>query len=467
MGPVRAAQAAEAHNAATAVVIAGVAGALRPGLQPGTVVVADRVLGADGEDVAILPLAPALAAEIAALGLQVRVGTVISSPGVIRGGGARARLAATGAIAVDCETASILERFRAVPAAVVRVVSDGPDRELRSVATIPGGWKALRALSAAAPALQQWTDSLGERTVLLAGPRSFCAGVERAIATVERALDRFGAPVYVRRQIVHNSHVVADLEQKGAIFVQELDEVPEDATVVFSAHGVSPGVRDEADARRLNVVDATCPLVAKVHHEVHRFSQRGYQVVMIGHAGHDETEGTLGESDELTLIETADDVATLDIRDPEKVAYITQTTLAPRDVAGIVSRLSERFPALVGPHAADICYATQNRQEALIAMAADCDLVIVVGSPNSSNAARLVEVASREGRPVHLIDGPAELRLEWLRGAGAVGVTAAASTPPGLVEDVVSALRGLGPVRVEERTVRHENVNFPLPLEVR
>jgi 4-hydroxy-3-methylbut-2-en-1-yl diphosphate reductase len=467
MGPVRAAQAAEAHTTASAVAIAGVAGALRPGLQPGTVVIADRVLGPAGEEVAVLRSAPALASEVQALGLPVAVGTVISTPEVIRGGDARARLAAMGAIAVDCETASILERFGAVPAAVVRVVADTPERELRSVATIPGGWKALRALSAAAPALQRWADSLGERTVLLAGPRSFCAGVERAIATVEKALDRFGAPVYVRRQIVHNSHVVSDLEQKGAIFVQELDEIPEDATVVFSAHGVSPRVRAEAEVRRLNVVDATCPLVAKVHHEVHRFSQRGYQVVMIGHAGHDETEGTLGESDQVTLIETPDDVATLDVRDPEKIAYITQTTLAPGDVAGIVSRLSERFPALVGPHAADICYATQNRQEALIAMAAECDLVVVVGSSNSSNAARLVEVASREHRPVHLIDGPGELRLEWLPDVQAVGVTAAASTPPRLVDEVVSTLSGLGGVRVEERVVRHENVNFPLPLEVR
>jgi 4-hydroxy-3-methylbut-2-enyl diphosphate reductase len=449
------------------VAVAGVAGGLQAGLEVGTVVVADRVLSSAGEEVAVLPAAPALAAELRAGGLEARIGTVISTPEVVRGSADRAELASTGAIAVDCETAWVLSRFPDLPAAVVRIISDTPERELRNLSTLKGGWRALRALSAAAPALESWSAALAPRTVLLAGPRSFCAGVERAIATVERALERFGPPVYVRRQIVHNSHVVGELEGKGAVFVHELDEVPAGATVVFSAHGVAPRVRIQADDLRLNVIDATCPLVAKVHHEVHRFAQRGYQVVMIGHAGHDETEGTLGESDDVTLIETAADVATLDVRDPEKIAYITQTTLAPGDVAGIVSKLGERFPALVGPHAADICYATQNRQEALVAMAADCDVIIVVGSCNSSNAARLVEVAARTGRPVHLVDGPADMRLGWLRGAGVIGVTAAASTPPGLVEDVVTTLSGLGAVRFEERAVRHEHVNFPLPMEVR
>jgi 4-hydroxy-3-methylbut-2-enyl diphosphate reductase len=449
------------------VAVAGLAGALQPGIEAGTVVVADRVLGPGGEEVATLTAAPVIATDLRARGIDARIGTLISSPVVVRGAQARARLSATGAIAVDCETASLLQRLGPVPAVVLRVISDSPERELGRPSTISDGWKALRVLTATAPALETWLAALGERTVLLAGPRSFCAGVERAISTVERALDRFGAPVYVRRQIVHNSHVVGDLERKGAVFVQELDEVPEEATVVFSAHGVAPRVRIDAESRRLNVVDATCPLVAKVHHEVHRFTQRGFQVLMIGHAGHDETEGTLGESDDVTLIETVDDLATLDVRDPDRIAYITQTTLAPGDVAGVVAKLSERFPALVGPHSADICYATQNRQEAVVAMAGECDAIFVVGSSNSSNAARLVEVASLDDRPVHLIDGPGDIRLDWLAGTATVGITAAASTPPRLVEEVVATLSGFGALRVEERTVRHENVNFPLPMEVR
>jgi 4-hydroxy-3-methylbut-2-enyl diphosphate reductase len=307
----------------------------------------------------------------------------------------------------------------------------------------------------------------GERRVLLAGPRSFCAGVERAIQTVERALERFGAPVYVRRQIVHNRHVVHDLEEKGAVFVHELDEVPDGATVVFSAHGVSPAVRQIAESRGLNVVDATCPLVAKVHHEVRRFTERGYQVVLIGHDGHDETEGTLGEADGITLVERPEDVAEIDVRDPDRLAYITQTTLSPTDVAGVVSRLSDRFPSVVGPHAADICYATQNRQDAVAAIAAECDLVLVVGSSNSSNAARLVEVASRAGTPSTLVEDETQLDPALIAGAETVGVTAAASTPPVLVTRVIAALCRLGPTRVEERVLRTEHVNFSLPQEVR
>jgi 4-hydroxy-3-methylbut-2-enyl diphosphate reductase len=307
----------------------------------------------------------------------------------------------------------------------------------------------------------------GERRVLLAGPRSFCAGVERAIETVERALDRFGAPVYVRRQIVHNRHVVRELEKKGAVFVHELDDVPDGATVVFSAHGVSPAVREAARGRGMNVVDATCPLVAKVHHEVRRFTERGYQVVLIGHDGHDETEGTLGEADGITLIERPEDVATIDVRDPERLAYITQTTLSSSDVAEVISRLSVRFPSLVGPHAADICYATQNRQDAVAAMAAECDLVLVVGSSNSSNAARLVEVAARAGVRAALIEDETQLDPDLVAATQTVGVTAAASTPSVLVSRVVAAIGDLGPIRVEERVLRTEHVNFPLPQEVR
>jgi 4-hydroxy-3-methylbut-2-enyl diphosphate reductase len=309
--------------------------------------------------------------------------------------------------------------------------------------------------------------AVGPMTVVLAGPRSFCAGVERAIETVERTIDRYGAPVYVRRQIVHNRHVVADLEQRGAVFVHELHEVPDGATVVFSAHGVAPSVRADATSRGLRVVDATCPLVAKVHHEVRRFHSRGYQVVLIGHAGHDEVEGTLGETAAITLIEDAVDITDLVVEDPTQLAYVTQTTLSSDDVAGLIGALSERFPGVVGPHAADVCYATQNRQDAVRAIAASCDLLLVVGSSNSSNTARLVEVAARAGCRAELLEDESELQLEWLRGASTVGVTAGASTPPELVQRVVEALASLGPVRIEERPVRAENVNFPLPMEVR
>jgi 4-hydroxy-3-methylbut-2-enyl diphosphate reductase len=291
--------------------------------------------------------------------------------------------------------------------------------------------------------------------------------VERAITTVERALDRYGAPVYVRRQIVHNRHVVEGLEQRGAVFVRELDEVPRGATAVLSAHGVSPGVRAEAIARDLRVIDATCPLVSKVHHEVQRFAERGFQMVLIGHRGHDETEGTLGESDDISIVAEPGDVERLEVRDPQKLAYLTQTTLSPSDVSSIVSKLSERFPAIVGPRAADICYATQNRQDAVLAIAPECDLVLVVGSSNSSNAARLIEVSQRAGCRAVLVEDETHLRMEWFRGVRTVGVTAAASSPPDLVDRVVQAVRGLGPTEVEARITRTENVTFPLPMEVR
>jgi 4-hydroxy-3-methylbut-2-enyl diphosphate reductase len=301
--------------------------------------------------------------------------------------------------------------------------------------------------------------------VLLAGPRSFCAGVERAIHTVEHAIDRFGAPVYVRRQIVHNRHVVSDLEARGAVFVQELDEVPDGATVVFSAHGVAPAVREVARSRHMTIVDATCPLVAKVHHEVHRFTERGYQIVLIGHRGHDETEGTTGEVEGMIVVESPEEVASLDVDDAEKIAYITQTTLSARDVSGVVAALSERFPSLVGPHSTDICYATQNRQEAVIAMASECDVILVVGSGNSSNAARLVEVSARAGCAAVLVEDETQLEsAKILADAQTVGVTAAASTPPAVVARVVAALN---PSSVEERVFRTEQVTFPLPAEVR
>ncbi|GAA0619575.1 4-hydroxy-3-methylbut-2-enyl diphosphate reductase [Kutzneria viridogrisea] len=306
------------------------------------------------------------------------------------------------------------------------------------------------------------------RTVLLAGPRSFCAGVERAIEIVERVLDQREPPVYVRKQIVHNVHVVADLEARGAVFVDELDAVPDGATVVFSAHGVSPAVRDEARGRGLEVVDASCPLVTKVHVEARRFAARGDTVLLIGHAGHEEVEGTLGEAPEHTiLVQNAEEVATLEVPDPERVSYLTQTTLAVDETTEVVAALRERFPALRAPGSEDICYATTNRQEALTAIADESDLVLVVGSRNSSNSVRLVELAQRRGTPAYLIDDTGDIDTEWLAGVRTVGLTAGASAPPRLVEEVIDYLRGFGPVTVTEREVTRETIHFGMPSVLR
>ncbi|GAA4906884.1 4-hydroxy-3-methylbut-2-enyl diphosphate reductase [Stackebrandtia albiflava] len=306
------------------------------------------------------------------------------------------------------------------------------------------------------------------RTVLLASPRSFCAGVERAIEIVELALRQRGAPVYVRRQIVHNTHVVADLEARGAVFVSELDAVPDGACVVFAAHGVSPVVREAAAARDLDVIDATCPLVAKVHQEARRFAGRGDTVVLIGHSGHEEVEGTLGEvPGGIVLVESEADVATVKVPDPRRVSYLTQTTLSVSETGRIVAALRERFPALRGPAVEDICYATSNRQAALTEIAGRAELVLVLGSANSSNSRRLVELAAEGGTPAHLIEDVGELRPEWLSGVSVVGVTAGASAPPRLVDEVLAHLRGLGPVEVVEEPVAVENVTFTLPLAVR
>jgi 4-hydroxy-3-methylbut-2-enyl diphosphate reductase len=299
---------------------------------------------------------------------------------------------------------------------------------------------------------------------VLASPRASCAGVVRAVEIVERALEDRGAPIYVRKQIVHNAHVVADLEQRGAIFVDELDEVPRGSTVIFSAHGVSPAVRAAATDRDLDVIDATCPLVAKVHAEARRFAQSGYDIVLVGHRGHEEIEGTLGEAPARTqVIASADEVERLRVEDPNRVAYLTQTTLAVDETAGVVDALRKRFPKMVGPSSSDICYATQNRQDAVRALAADCDVVLVVGSQNSSNSRRLVEVAQRAGCRATLVDDAAEIQPELLIGVGRVGVTAGASAPEELVDAVVRGLDGLGDVTVSERAVTREEVHFKLP----
>ncbi|MFI7675656.1 4-hydroxy-3-methylbut-2-enyl diphosphate reductase [Actinophytocola sp. NPDC049390] len=300
-------------------------------------------------------------------------------------------------------------------------------------------------------------------TVLLAAPRSFCAGVERAIEIVEHALAQRGRPVYVRKQIVHNARVVADLERRGAVFVDELTHVPRGATVVFSAHGVSPAVRAEAGGRHLHVVDATCPLVTKVHAEARRFAGRGDTVLLIGHAGHEEVEGTLGEApDDTILVENVEQARTVTV--PERVSYLTQTTLSVDETARIVGVLRARFPKLAGPASDDICYATTNRQQALSTVAERSDLVLVIGSANSSNSVRLVELAERAGTPAHLIDDAGDIRPEWLDGVRTVGLTAGASAPPELVDEVVAALR---PVRVLEHRTATEDIRFTLPSSVR
>ncbi|MEU4657586.1 4-hydroxy-3-methylbut-2-enyl diphosphate reductase [Streptomyces sp. NPDC023723] len=306
------------------------------------------------------------------------------------------------------------------------------------------------------------------RRVLLADPRSFCAGVERAIEIVERALEQRGAPVYVRKQIVHNVTVVDDLAARGAVFVEELDEVPDGATVVFSAHGVSPAVRREADRRGLEVIDGTCPLVAKVHAEARRFAARGDTVVLVGHAGHEEVEGTLGEAPEsMVLVSTPDEVQSLAAGAGRQLSYLTQTTLAVDETAEVVGALRERFPLLQEPPSDDICYATTNRQAALKAIVGESDLVLVVGSENSSNSVRLVELSRREGTRAELIDRAADIRPEWLAGVRTVGLTAGASAPPALVTEVVDRLGAFGPVQVEEREIARETVSFDLPSPVR
>lgn len=302
-------------------------------------------------------------------------------------------------------------------------------------------------------------------TVLLAAPRSFCAGVERAIEIVEHALRQRGRPVYVRKQIVHNAHVVADLESRGAVFVDELTEVPAGATVVFSAHGVSPAVRAEAAQRELDVIDATCPLVTKVHTEARRFAARGDTVLLIGHAGHEEVEGTLGEAPGQTiLVEDVTQAGEVTVPDPDRLSYLTQTTLAVDETEEILAALRARFPNLRGPASDDICYATTNRQHALSTVAAEADLVLVIGSTNSSNSVRLVELARRGGTPAYLIDDAGDIRPEWLTGVRTVGLTAGASAPPRLVDEVVAAL---GPVTVLERETATESIRFTLPAAVR
>ncbi len=308
--------------------------------------------------------------------------------------------------------------------------------------------------------------------VLLANPRGFCAGVDRAIDIVERAIELFGAPIYVRHEVVHNRHVVERLRSLGAVFVDELLEVPEGATVIFSAHGVSRAVEEEARVRRLTVFNATCPLVTKVHMEVQRYAREGLDVILIGHAGHPEVEGTMGRFDtsfggRMHLVQTLADVAALEVRDPEHLAFVTQTTLSMDDTAEIVATLRQRFPGLATPRHEDICYATQNRQDAVKKLLEHCDVLLVVGSRSSSNSNRLRELADRAGVPGYLIDGPQDLRAEWLEGKRAVGVTAGASAPEVLVRQVLEQLARWGAETPREVVGREERMFFALPRELR
>ncbi|MFF2901297.1 4-hydroxy-3-methylbut-2-enyl diphosphate reductase [Streptomyces sp. NPDC057966] len=407
-------------------------------LASGEVMVAD---GIEGEDPQVFP----------------RSGTSLLLRGELRRRGFHVRSGPLRATGTATSGDPVLHLARCTP--------PGAGKQVLGAVTAPGDETAAAAVR---DVFGQLEAAFRPRTVLLASPRSFCAGVDRAIEIVERVLADRGSPVYVRKQIVHNIHVVRSLERRGAVFVDDLDEVPAGATLVFSAHGVSPEVREHADARRLDVIDATCPLVTKVHAEARRFAQHGDTVVFIGHAGHEETEGTLGEApDNMVLVESVADVAALRVPDPDRVSYLTQTTLAVDETAGIVAALTERFPALRAPRSEDICYATTNRQEALRAVAADSDLVLVVGSVNSSNSQRLVELSTRQGTSAQLIDDASEIDPAHLREAAVVGLTAGASAPPELVEEVVDVLAGLGAVTVKEREVIQENVHFALPRAVR
>jgi len=452
-----------AANGSVPLLVAGVGGGLAADLAAGDLVVATEVRGGDAPVES--PSAPMLAAALRRLGLRVHTGPIVTTPTL---NGKPKQRDEPVALAVDMESAYLAPAATGRPFAAVRAIVDSPDRPLLRAGTPARGIAALRTLRRAAPALEQWVAATAvAREVLLASPRSFCAGVERAIDIVDRALDRYGPPVYVRRQIVHNAHVVRELQDRGAIFVTEVDEVPEGSLVVLAAHGVSPAVRDEAADRNLSVIDATCPLVTKVHAEVRRYAGRGDTVFLIGHRDHEEVEGTYGEAPaNVIIVEDLEEARRVAPPDPDSVAYAMQTTLAVDEADEIAHVLRARFPSLAAPRKDDICYATTNRQSAVRAVAQKSDIVLVVGSTNSSNSKRLVEVAEREGTPAYLIDDAGEVDLRWLAGTSRIGLTAGASAPPSLVDGLIHALSGLGPVTVRETQVVEEDVHFTLPKEV-
>jgi 4-hydroxy-3-methylbut-2-en-1-yl diphosphate reductase len=440
----------------------GVAGGLAPELTPGDIIIASELRSTESSTSRNIPGSSLLSHEFRRARFSVHLGPLVTSPSYVASGD-RAELAASGALAVDMESSWVMDYLPNNPLAVVRAISD-----TSTTGPVRGGLRALGALAQTRAPLVRWAKACGEHEVILASPRSFCAGVDRAIETVERALEQHGAPVYVRRQIVHNLHVVRRLETMGAIFVEELDQVPDGAVVILAAHGVSPEVRHEGAGRdSLTVIDATCPLVAKVHTEARRYATQDYNIVLIGHAEHEEVQGTLGEAPEhITLVGGINDVATLAL-DDRPVAYLTQTTLATDETAAIVAALRERYPEITGPATDDICYATQNRQDAVRSIARRCDLMLVVGSSNSSNTARLAEVAQREGCRAELLEDASQLELSWLSGARSIGVTAGASVPESLVGGVVNSLASLGPVHLSEERIVQETVHFALPTRVR
>ncbi len=447
-----------------AVAIVGVGGGLDPDLVPGQLVVATELRDTDGTVVRALPGAELLATELRRPGLDVVTGPVVSSPTLVRGG-RRAALGATGALLADMESAWLAEPLHGFPLAVVRSVADTSTRGMAL-----GGLRAVGSLLRVRPPLERWAAAVGGRDVVLAAPRSFCAGVERAIEIVERALERFGAPVFVRRQIVHNVHVVRDLEAKGAVFVEELDDVPAGATVVLAAHGVSPRVRAAAAERNdLVVIDATCPLVAKVHNEARRFVAQGYHIVLVGHADHEEVVGTLGEAPgHMTVVERPEDVGALGLAADTPLAYLTQTTLATDETAQIIDALRDRFPALVGP----------ERGRHLLRHPEPPGR----GPGHGRTMRHHCSWSARQTRPtplgwsrwpvgraaqLDLVEDVSALQLAWLDGATTVGLTAGASAPESLVQEVVDALSGLGPITVHEVRTTDETARFTLPAQVR
>ena len=467
MGPERARLAAARALAvdARAVAVVGLCAGVAPGLRAGDVVLASE-LRRDGAEPIEVPGSALLAAGLRRRGFRVHVGP-IAGVDRITGPAERAAAAADGTLAIDMESAWLADGAGERPLAVLRVVADAAGRRLTDPRMAVDGTRALASLRRAVPLLAEWAAAVRPRSVLLAAPRSFCAGVDRAIEVVELALEQRGAPVYVRKQIVHNEHVVAELAGRGAVFVEELDEVPAGATVVFSAHGVSPAVRTDAAERQLDVIDATCPLVSKVHAEARRFAEEGKTIFLIGHEGHEEVEGTTGEAPEsIVLVEDVEEAARVGASDPERVAFLTQTTLAVDETNEIVNVLRERFPLLRGPASDDICYATANRQQAVRAIAHDAQVVLVAGSQTSSNSRRLVEVAQRVGARAYLVDDETDVDLAWIADADTVGVTAGASAPERLVRRLIAALGALGPVHLEERTMTIETLQFRLPREV-
>jgi 4-hydroxy-3-methylbut-2-enyl diphosphate reductase len=469
MGPARARIAAArglAVEDARGVAVVGVCAAADGELEPGDVFLPSELRRPGGAAVEV-PANRLLAASLRRRGLTVRTGPLASLE-AIAGPCERRFAAETGAGAVDLESAWLADAADGRPLAVLRTVVEPAGRELLDPRTALAGTRALLALRRATDVLEEWLDALRPRRVLLASPRSFCAGVERAIEIVELALEQRGAPVYVRKQIVHNEHVVADLESRGAVFVDELEEIPEGATTVFSAHGVSPAVRQTARNRGLAVIDATCPLVSKVHAEARRFAAKGNTIFLIGHGGHEEIEGTSGEApDSIVLVENVRQAERVEVDDPEHVTYLTQTTLAVDETDEIVDVLRSRFPALRGPASDDICYATTNRQQAVREIARRSDVVLVVGSQTSSNSLRLVEVSEREGTPAHLVDDEEDVELEAIADAETIGISAGASAPESLVHRLVDAVGALGDVEVEETSTASESVYFRLPREVR